>query len=425
MLPTYYFTCGIAFVAYLLIVRFFRYRRRDEVVAKYNRKGKPLADMTVEEAHEIMTVLQELEFPYAFQKARTVSLLKAGGIPTMSKLFAVTGQNTRRNAGKRAVDTEILLREVHHNSRDSERYLKAVSRMNYLHARYRKAGKILDDDMLHTLGSGVVEAFRIVEGEEWRGLSEVERCAVGVFHWALGEDLGIPWGSLSSSSSSNSSPSLGKEGVGWKDGAHFAAELREWTVGYEARVARFTATNDQYVRVYVDSAVSALPRVFTTLLRKMVAGELDEVMRATLGLEKPGILLRIIISISKTIRKLLLRHLSLPRPHFLAVKALHSTPNPQTGLYNFFRTSLQPWYVRKDFWSTWGPGALFVKMMGGRLAGSGGDRFYPQGYDLMTIGPKPQEGKGKEDMVATMEFLRARNMEGCPFQKGFGEKRQM
>lgn len=51
----------------------------------------------------------------------------------MSKLFAVTGQNNPRNAGKRAVDTEIVLREAQTNIRNSERYALAVARMNYLY----------------------------------------------------------------------------------------------------------------------------------------------------------------------------------------------------------------------------------------------------------------------------------------------------
>jgi hypothetical protein len=58
---------------------------------------------------------------------------QAGGIPTMSKLFAVTGQNNRRNAGRRAVDTEVLLRESQSQPRDSDRYAAAVARMNYLY----------------------------------------------------------------------------------------------------------------------------------------------------------------------------------------------------------------------------------------------------------------------------------------------------
>ncbi|EED15550.1 hypothetical protein TSTA_049880 [Talaromyces stipitatus ATCC 10500] len=64
--------------------------------------------MTTKEAHAITTQLQELEFLYAFAKARQVALL-------------------RRNAGKRAVDTEILLRETQSKPRDSDRYATAVA----------------------------------------------------------------------------------------------------------------------------------------------------------------------------------------------------------------------------------------------------------------------------------------------------------
>lgn len=57
-------------------------------------------------------------------------------------------------------------------------------------------------------------------------------------------------------------------------------------------------------------------------------------------------------------------------------------------------------------------------MLGARAPGTGGDKYYPQGYDLMTIGPKPQEGKGLEEMRATVEFLKARGSAGCPFSNG-------
>jgi len=60
----------------------------------------------------------------------------------MSKLFAVTGQNNRRNAGKRAVDTEILLREAQSKPRDSDRYASAVARMNYLYVYCPPEAKI-------------------------------------------------------------------------------------------------------------------------------------------------------------------------------------------------------------------------------------------------------------------------------------------
>ncbi|KAF5687786.1 hypothetical protein FDENT_5076 [Fusarium denticulatum] len=351
-----------------------------------------------------MMQLQELEFPYAFRKARTISLLKAGGIPTMSKLFAVTGQNNARNSGKRAVDTEILIREVQHNSRLSSRYQTAVARMNYLHSRYRQAGKILDEDLLHTLGSSIVEIFRIFEDEEWRPLSDVEKCAVGVFHMALGQDMEIPFKCLLSSS------------AGWKDGEHFAAELRDWTLRYEANVALPTEANDRYVRVYVDAVFPSLTPRLKILLRKIIGFELDNVMRDSLGIESTGPMLAFVLSGFKTLRRLALRYFSLPRPAFLASKALAKTPNPDTGLYNLTHFSAEPWYTRPSWWTTHGLHAQMIWVLGGKLPESASSKFMSQGYDLATIGPQPQEGKGMEAMAATISGLEGQDLTSCPFK---------
>lgn len=94
----------------------------------------------------------------------------------MAKLFQATGQLNECNAPKRAADTEVLLNEVHDRQPGSN---------EHLHSCYCKAGKILDEDMLHTLGSVVVDIFRFVDENERRVLSETEERAVGVFHKAL------------------------------------------------------------------------------------------------------------------------------------------------------------------------------------------------------------------------------------------------
>jgi hypothetical protein len=108
----------------------------------------------------------------------------------------------------------------------------------------------------------------VIEREEWRKLTDVEKCALGIFHKNLGEDMGIPFDALPS------------KAEGWKDGLHFALELRKWTIHYEEEVARPTATNDQYVRVYVDSA---LPSVIKPVVRQMLGADLDDIMRTSLG----------------------------------------------------------------------------------------------------------------------------------------------
>lgn len=138
---------------------------------------------------------------------------------------------------------------------------------SFSHARYRRANKITDNDLLHTLGDGLAEILNVVEREEWRKLTDVEKCALGIFHKTLGEDMGIPFDVLPSAAE------------GWKDGLQFASELVRWTRHYEEEVARPTATNDQYVRVYVDSA---LPSFMKTVVRQMLGADLDDLMRSSL-----------------------------------------------------------------------------------------------------------------------------------------------
>ncbi|OTB08304.1 hypothetical protein M426DRAFT_263555 [Hypoxylon sp. CI-4A] len=374
MYDTSWSICYLPFIAivvgYLTLVRHLRYRRKESIEARF--LTRPLSSMTTKEAHEIIAQLQELEFPYAFAKARRIALLKAGGIPTMSKLFAATGQNTRRNAGKRSVDTEILLRESQSKFRDSDRYATAVARMNYLHSRYRRANKITDPDLLHTLGDGLAEILTVVGRDEWRQLTDAEKCAVGVFHKNLGEDMRIPLDPLPSSASG----------------------------------------------VYVDSAVSTLPDFVRTALRATLGADLDDVMRTSLNLETPGFILSSFLTITRNIRILYLRHLALPRPSSRPVKLVDETPNAKTRLYNFGRKGLQPWYVKPTFWSKWGPLALLVRAMGGKAPGTRGERYQPHGYDLMTIGPEPQKGKGLEDMITDAEVIKAKGVATCPFSQG-------
>ncbi|KAF1999208.1 hypothetical protein P154DRAFT_493944 [Amniculicola lignicola CBS 123094] len=380
---------------YLIVVHRLRFARANTMQLPFTTAGRPLSSMTTQEAYEIITQLQSLEFPYAMNKARSVALLKAGGIPTMSKLFAVTGQNNIKNAGRRATDTEILLRESQTQKRDSERYMQAVARMNYLHARYRKAGKILDKDLLHTLGDGALEIVHVIDKEEWRKLSDVEKCAVGLFHYNLGEDLEIPYTPLKSYEE------------GWEDGLHFITELIEWTQEYEKEVAKPTATGDHYVRVYVDSATKKMGPLVTTFLRKVIGSDLDKTMRESLNLPSPGPVLSVVLSTVVATRKLVLRHLSLPRPSFLAYQSLSPSPN-SNGLYNFSHGGFQPWYVQPGLWSSWSPGAMLLRLLGARKPGSKGDRYKPTGYSLETIGPPPQEGKGVEEMRSMVQNMKAR-----------------
>lgn len=63
-------------LAYLLLVRFLRYRCADKLKSEFGYGKRALSTMTSQEASNIIKQLQELEFPYAFGKARKVALLK-------------------------------------------------------------------------------------------------------------------------------------------------------------------------------------------------------------------------------------------------------------------------------------------------------------------------------------------------------------
>jgi hypothetical protein len=68
----------IALVGYIALAKLLRYRRMAKIEAPFANHRRPLSSMTVTEAHAIMAQLQELEFPYAFAKARRMALLKVG-----------------------------------------------------------------------------------------------------------------------------------------------------------------------------------------------------------------------------------------------------------------------------------------------------------------------------------------------------------
>ena len=132
------------------------------------------------------------------------------------------------------------------------------------------------------------------------------------------------------------------------------------------------------------------------------------------SLETPSPFVVGLLSTVHTVRRFVLRHLSLPRPQAFAVEIVAAQKNAH-GLYNFDHFGFQPWYKAGTLWSTWKPTSLLLQALGARKPGSQGDRFKPQGYSLSTIGPAPQEGKGLDEMRTTVEFMKSRGAAECPF----------
>jgi hypothetical protein len=177
--------------------------------------------MTLADAHAIQRSLAVLSFPTTFSVSVFFALFKTYGIPSISKLLVATGQlSAPETASKRAADTGVVITEVVLNTPDSERVVGGIALMNYLHGRYIKAGKISNEDMLYTLSLFVFEPIRWTVKYDWRGVTDFERCGMGVYWKDLGEAMEISYGVLPSAS------------LGWSDGFHWLEELEAWSLVY-------------------------------------------------------------------------------------------------------------------------------------------------------------------------------------------------
>lgn len=237
-------TCG-----YLLLVRALRYRRRNSVPHRFHYYDRASwAHMTLQDAHAIQLSLAELEFPNTFSISVFFALFKTYGIPSISTLLVATGQlSSPTTASKRAADTGVIITEVVLNRPDSQRTIDGIARMNYLHGRYTKAGKISNDDMLYTLSLFLLEPIRWTSKFEWRELTDLERCAMGVYWKDLGEAMDITYEPLASSK------------IGWHDGLHWLEEVEAWSLQYEREKMVPAETNAKLARATFDIALFNMP----------------------------------------------------------------------------------------------------------------------------------------------------------------------
>lgn len=65
---------AVSMVGYIFTVRKYRYQRSKAIQSRFD--NRPLSSMTVQEAHQILRELRQLEFPYTMHSAMKLSLLK-------------------------------------------------------------------------------------------------------------------------------------------------------------------------------------------------------------------------------------------------------------------------------------------------------------------------------------------------------------
>ena len=118
------------------------------------------------------------------------------------------------------------------------------------------------------------------------------------------------------------------------------------------------------------------------------------------------------------VRKLLLRHVALPRPELMRKHYIPSSPDPSTGRYNVIEYLSYPWYVKPTFLRRWGPKSWLTRLSGRKLPGDDENKYHPEGWTYAEIGPRALRGKGVKDMDEDRKQLISRKRGGCPFAPG-------
>ncbi|KAJ5113213.1 hypothetical protein N7456_001747 [Penicillium angulare] len=259
----------IPVLGYLLLVEKLRFRRKNSLALKYPYGDRQsFRHMTLDDAFDIQSGLAELEFPTIFSTSIFFALFKTYGTPSISKLLVTTGElRNPTSASKRAADTGVLLTEIVLNKPKSIRNLDAIARMNWLHDRYRKAGKIEDEDMLYTLSLFVLEPVRGVQRFEWRRLSDLEICALAVYWKSLGEAMDIPYEVLPSAKS------------GWEDGLHWLEELEIWSKAYDFENTVPDENNRVLAFATLDIGLTNVPSIFRGVAMQLMAALLGKRLR--------------------------------------------------------------------------------------------------------------------------------------------------
>jgi len=317
--------------------------------------------------------------------------------------------SSSRNASKRAVDTEVLMIEFVHQDPRSRRALDAVARVNFLHAAYRRAGRISNDDMLYTLGLFALEPGRWIDRYEWRTLTDVERCAFGVFWRDVAGLMEIDYKDIERFGDRKDREEVA---MAMADGLSWLQALDRWTRWYEQDKMVPAKSNRDLSRYTMDVAVFNIPRILRRFAMGVLSALLEARLRTGMMLDHPSLAYRVVASVAVTTRKWVIRYLCLPRFEWFRVKYVSDEMDPKTGKYHTVSYNAHPYYVSPTLLSRWSPGAVIKRLLGGVAPGDEGDKYIPDGYDISRLGPDNMVGKGEAEMARNMEVLADRR--GCP-----------
>jgi hypothetical protein len=377
---------GIGVVLYLGLVQTLRFRSLRKLNKTYAAYLHDPYSLDYKTAHQIMrrVILYETPFMYAF--GTQWALLKTYTVASGTTLLVQTGQLTSDSTvGKRAEDTGVILAEFLVGSVDSDRGSKALAKMNWLHRRYGR--KIKQTELLHTLAMFVLEPIRWLNDREWRPLTEIEKVAIYVYWKEIGNRMGI------------------------KDIPDTLEELEVWAAKFEEKNVYFTKNNQMCAEATMGLFLRNVPLVLRGFAQHAAVSLFDEQSRLALGYENPPLWIAKLVASVFHIRKLIIRHLFLPRLHELDPLA---KPDSSGRLYRN-AWAFEPWYVKSTV-KSWLEGWFWTS---GKVLP--GPAYKSNGFLVEELGPVEYEKSSKEPVAKEAEEMQAYASKGgavalgCPF----------
>jgi len=278
------------------------------------------------------------------------------------------------------------------------RWRSGLARMNCIHAPYIASGAISNDDLLLTLSLFAGEPVRWIEKYEWRPLTQLELCALGVFWKGVGDAMGIFYDVL---------PSSPRQGGEWRDGAHWLDEVVAWAGEYEKQKMVPSPSNHEVAEQTTAILLWSVPAPLKPLGKEAVAALMDERLRLAMQYDAPRPAVATFVVGMLHIRAFVLRHFFLPRPRWWPYLQVSLEPDAQGRYFSNTWESL-PYYVRPTLWNRWvSPASWVARLAGLPVPGEG---YCPQGYVPAVCGPR--HGLGQQERME--EVVKEVGRRSCP-----------
>jgi len=186
----------------------------------------------------------------------------------------------------------MLMTEIVSFTPSSDRFRRAISRINFLHSRY--GDRITNEQLLYVLGVFACNPWIWAEQWEWRGMTDLEIAASGTFWLGVGRmmhiDMSVIKGVgkddpryISDRQQAAASKDDRDDLTGWTDGLDWMIDMRAYMEAHEAQHLGQSQDTDDLVEETFRMILDPLPRWMRGFMRKVASVMFEDRFRQSSG----------------------------------------------------------------------------------------------------------------------------------------------